>query len=48
MSHSEEKYDGYRILAHKDRKRVRLMSKNGRDWEDRVAKIANTVACPAR
>jgi bifunctional non-homologous end joining protein LigD len=40
----EEKYDGYRILAHKERRHVRLMSRNGRDWAGRFAEIAKGVA----
>jgi ATP-dependent DNA ligase len=31
----ELKHDGYRIIAYKDGERVRLWSRNGRDWSIR-------------
>jgi bifunctional non-homologous end joining protein LigD len=40
----EEKVDGWRILAYKDRERVRLVSRNGRDHTRRFAGIAAAVA----
>ena len=40
----EEKVDGWRLLAYKDRERVRLVSRNGRDHTRRVAGIAAAVA----
>jgi bifunctional non-homologous end joining protein LigD len=35
----EEKYDGDRMLAYKQEKRVRLVSRNGKDYTDRYPKI---------
>ena len=40
----EEKVDGWRLLAYKDRERVRLVSRNGRDHTRRVAGVAAAVA----
>jgi bifunctional non-homologous end joining protein LigD len=40
----EEKVDGWRILAYKDRERVRLVSRNGRDHTRRFADLAAAVA----
>jgi len=40
----EVKFDGYRILARVDRGRVRLVSRNGKDWTDRLASVARAVA----
>src|SRR5215471_1707519 len=40
----EEKVDGWRLLAYKDRERVRLVSRNGRDLTRRFAAIAGAVA----
>jgi len=40
----EEKVDGWRILAYKDRQRVRLVSRNGRDHTRRFPEIAAAVA----
>ena len=40
----EEKYDGDRMLAHKEGARVRLLSRNGRDNTVRFAKIAAAIA----
>jgi bifunctional non-homologous end joining protein LigD len=39
----EEKYDGYRILAYKEGKRVKLMSRNAIDRTDRFPHIADAV-----
>ena len=40
----EEKYDGDRIVAYKDGKHVRLISRNGKDHTDRFPRIADAVA----
>ncbi len=40
----EIKFDGYRIVAHKDGARVRLLSRNGKDWTARFASVARAVA----
>ncbi|HZO41694.1 MAG TPA: DNA ligase D [Methylomirabilota bacterium] len=40
----ELKHDGYRILARLDRGRVKLMSRNGRDWTDHFPAVAAGVA----
>jgi bifunctional non-homologous end joining protein LigD len=39
----EEKYDGYRILAYKEGKQVRLMSRNAIDRTDRFPHIADAI-----
>ena len=39
----EEKYDGYRILAYKEGKRVKLMSRNAIDRTDRFPHIADAI-----
>ena len=39
----EEKYDGWRMLAHKDSRRVRLVSRNGRDHTERFADLVATL-----
>src|SRR4051812_12339543 len=39
----ETKYDGYRILAVKDKSSVVLVSRNGKDWTDRFPEIAKYV-----
>jgi bifunctional non-homologous end joining protein LigD len=39
----EEKYDGYRILAYKEGKRVKLMSRNNIDRTDRFPHIADAI-----
>ena len=36
----EIKHDGYRILARKERDRIRLWSRNGRDWSREFTAIA--------
>ena len=44
----EIKYDGYRLIARKDGSRVRLWSRNGRNWTDGFAAITAAVkALPA-
>jgi len=40
----EEKVDGWRLLAYKDRQRVRLVSRNGRDLTRRFAGVAAAIA----
>ena len=40
----EEKYDGYRILAYKEEKRVTLLSRNGKDRTESFAYVAKAVA----
>jgi bifunctional non-homologous end joining protein LigD len=45
----EEKYDGYRIVAYKEGKRVRLVSRHGRDWTEEFAAVTEAIAAvPAR
>ena len=45
----EEKYDGYRILAYKEGKKVTLLSRNAKDRTDSFREIALAVASlPAR
>jgi bifunctional non-homologous end joining protein LigD len=41
---SEIKFDGYRLLAWKTRDRVRLVTRNGLDWTDRLPAVAAAVA----
>src|SRR5262249_15055822 len=41
---TQEKVDGWRILAYKDSERVRLVSRNGRDHTPRFHDIAAAVA----
>src|SRR4051812_25342855 len=44
----EIKHDGYRIIARKAGERVRLWSRNGRDWTKAMAAIAEALrALPA-
>lgn len=40
----EIKLDGYRLLAHKDTKGVRLITRAGHDWTHRFAPIAHALA----
>jgi len=40
----EEKVDGWRMLAYKDRDRVRLVSRNGRDHTRRFSDLAAAIA----
>jgi bifunctional non-homologous end joining protein LigD len=45
----EEKCDGYRILAYKEGKEVRLVSRRGREWTEEFAPVTQAVATvPAR
>ncbi len=39
----EVKYDGYRILARFDHGRVRLFTRAGHDWTDRMSKLAKEL-----
>jgi bifunctional non-homologous end joining protein LigD len=39
----EMKFDGYRILAHASKSRVRLLSRNANDWTDRFPTVARAV-----
>lgn len=40
----EIKFDGYRIVARKQGEKVRLISRNGKDWTDRFRQVADAVA----
>jgi ATP-dependent DNA ligase len=40
----EEKVDGWRMLAYKDRSRVRLVSRNGRDQTRRFADLTAAIS----
>ena len=40
----EMKFDGYRILARLERGRVRLLSRNAKDWTARLPPVADAVA----
>jgi bifunctional non-homologous end joining protein LigD len=45
----EEKCDGYRIVAYKQGRTVRLLSRTGRDWSERFADVAKAITrMPAR
>ena len=39
----ELKHDGYRIIAYKDGERVRLWSRNGRNWSAEMVAIAAAI-----
>jgi bifunctional non-homologous end joining protein LigD len=41
---SEIKFDGYRLLAHVNGGRVRLFTRNGHDWTDRLPAVVAAVA----
>ncbi len=41
---SEIKFDGYRLLAWKTGEKVRLVTRNGLDWTDRLPAVAHAVA----
>jgi bifunctional non-homologous end joining protein LigD len=41
---SEIKFDGYRLLAHVEDGRARLMTRNGHEWTDRLPAVATMVA----
>jgi bifunctional non-homologous end joining protein LigD len=40
----EIKYDGYRILCRLERGRARLLTRNGKDWTERLGWLAEAVA----
>jgi bifunctional non-homologous end joining protein LigD len=39
----EIKHDGYRLIVHRDGKRVRLFTRNGHDWSDRYPLIVEAA-----
>ncbi|MGI4745744.1 MAG: DNA ligase D [Janthinobacterium lividum] len=41
---SEVKFDGYRMLARKDGHQVRIITRNGLDWTERLPSLAAAVA----
>ena len=41
---TEIKFDGYRLLAFLDHGEVRLLTRNGNDWTDRLPAVAKAVA----
>lgn len=41
---TEVKFDGYRLLASLDQGKVRLSTRNGNDWTDRLPAVAKAVA----
>jgi bifunctional non-homologous end joining protein LigD len=41
---TEVKFDGYRVLASLDRGKVRLLTRNGNDWTDRLPAVAKAVS----
>ena len=45
---SEIKFDGYRLLAWIDHGKVRLVTRNGHDWTDRLPAVARAVANSCR
>lgn len=40
----ETKFDGYRILARVDNDEVRLFTRNGNDWTDKLRQVADAIA----
>ena len=40
----ETKFDGYRVLARAEDGRVRIFTRNGNDWTDRLQPVADAVA----
>jgi bifunctional non-homologous end joining protein LigD len=45
----EIKHDGFRFICRRDGERVRVFSRNGRDWTDRVPlKPASASVQPSR
>jgi bifunctional non-homologous end joining protein LigD len=45
----ETKHDGYRFICRRDGDRVRVFSRRGRDWTDRVPRIVEALtALPAK
>ena len=45
---SEIKFDGYRLLCWLDHGKVRVVTRNGLDWTDRLPAVARAVAATAR
>jgi bifunctional non-homologous end joining protein LigD len=43
----EMKFDGYRILSRVEKGRVRLVSRNGKDWTDRFTALAGAIGALA-
>ena len=41
---AEAKFDGYRLLARVDKGKVRLITRGGNDWTDRLPSLAEAVA----
>ena len=41
---TEIKFDGYRLLASVDQGEVRLLTRNGNDWTDRLPAVASAIA----
>jgi hypothetical protein len=41
----EIKHDGYRMVCRRDGDRVRVFTRRGHDWTDRVPKIAEALRC---
>jgi bifunctional non-homologous end joining protein LigD len=41
--HTEIKYDGYRLIVQRERKRVRLFTRNGHDWSGRYPLITEVA-----
>ncbi|WP_312016047.1 hypothetical protein [Bradyrhizobium sp. JYMT SZCCT0428] len=39
----EVKHDGYRLIVHRDGKRVRLFTRNGYDWSDKYPLITEAA-----
>ena len=40
---TEVKFDGYRFLAWKTAEEVRLVTRNGHDWADRLPTVARSI-----
>jgi hypothetical protein len=43
----EVKYDGFRVIVHRDGDRVRLLTRNGHDWSGRYPWIVESAALAA-
>jgi ATP-dependent DNA ligase len=41
--HEEVKYDGYRLIVTREGDRVRLLTRNGRDWNSRFPWIVESA-----
>jgi bifunctional non-homologous end joining protein LigD len=39
----EVKYDGFRLIVHRDGNRVRLLTRNGHNWADRYPGSLNPL-----